>query len=304
MPKRTNAFQKLVLHVQKQLAADCEVTESAPVIDLHTGEPREVDILIKKLVAGEVLSIGVECIAHDRPATVEWVDEMIGKHQSLPTDVLVLVSESGFTESAARKAQIANVRTVAIGEARQLDWTTVVGKSARLFLARFDFSTSSCTLLLTEDQGGAKHSVGIDLKLVTPDGQPRGTAGDYGSLALRDIETVRQIMDRMTADGQRQGAFDITFAHPLLAIDGAGNGHEVLKLVFSFTATRRTDAIDLRHGTWGRTPVSYGQGTTGFGKTFLAIEEPEPKLLRGTLTFVDPGTGQEISRPLGPAGPA
>ena len=41
--------------------------------------------------------IGIECTAGGRPATVEWVNEMIGKHGELPVDKTILVSKSGFT---------------------------------------------------------------------------------------------------------------------------------------------------------------------------------------------------------------
>lgn len=300
MPKRTNAFQKLALHMQNQLSPDSDVRESVFLADRYSGEEREIDVVIRKSVAGHDLIISVDCIAHERPATIEWVDRMIGKHQSLPTDVLVLVSESGFTKSAQNKARLANVRAVSIREALDVDWTSIVGKSERLFFARFDFTPTGCTLLLKQDDGATKYSVGPELALASADGKRQGTVMDCARAALHDRKTATDIMDRMTKDGKGEGTFDIAFPDSVLAIDNAGNPHEVLKLEFTFSGTRVTDPIELKHGVWGETPIAYGEGSTGFGKTFLAIEEPAPKVLRGSVTFTDPASREPIVRALNP----
>ena len=97
MPKRSNEFQHLVTLIERLLAdPDARVTESKELIDRVTGELREVDIVIEWSDGVRDIVIGVECTATSRPASVEWVERMWGKHSSLPTDKLVLVSRSGF----------------------------------------------------------------------------------------------------------------------------------------------------------------------------------------------------------------
>ena len=54
----------------------------------------------------------MECRDWERPQTVEWVESMHGKHQSLPTNRLVLVSRSGFTKEAIEKAKSWNIETI------------------------------------------------------------------------------------------------------------------------------------------------------------------------------------------------
>lgn len=117
MPKRTNPFQTVVFLIQKNIAGQATVTQSAELADLVTGKSREVDVVIEATVAGHTIRIGVECRDWERkrrprPQTVEWVECMYGKHQSLPTDRLVLVSRSGFTEEAVKKARSYNIETV------------------------------------------------------------------------------------------------------------------------------------------------------------------------------------------------
>jgi hypothetical protein len=112
MPKRTNTFQTVVFMIKKHIASDAVVTESAELIDLVSGEKREVDICIEADVAGHTVRVCLECRDQQRPQTVSWVEEMQAKHSRLPTDRLVLVSNSGFTASARAKAQSFGIETV------------------------------------------------------------------------------------------------------------------------------------------------------------------------------------------------
>jgi hypothetical protein len=117
MPKRTNPFQTVIFLIQKNIAGQASVTQSAELTDLVTGRKREVDVVIEAIVAGHTIRIGLECRDWERkrrprPQTVEWVESMYGKHQALPTDRLVLVSRSGFTAEAVKKAHSYNIETV------------------------------------------------------------------------------------------------------------------------------------------------------------------------------------------------
>ncbi len=116
MPKRSNAYQKLIHLIHEQLAQGATVTESKALADGDAGVEREVDIVTEGNLAGAAIMVSVECRAHKRPSDVSWVDEMCGKHERLPTTHLVLLSESGFTPSARDKAAGRGA------EALSLDW--------------------------------------------------------------------------------------------------------------------------------------------------------------------------------------
>src|SRR5687768_1077461 len=103
MPKRSTEFQRLVFLLKKQLGPEITVTESKMLTDLVTGTEREVDICLEATVAGHNVAIGIECNEKGRRAGPGWVQEMRGKHERLPT-ALVLVSKSGFTKEAERVA--------------------------------------------------------------------------------------------------------------------------------------------------------------------------------------------------------
>jgi hypothetical protein len=105
MPKRTNTFQQVIYMIQRQLAGtNAVVTESKFLEHRHTGNAAEVDVVIEGKLAGQDVTLGIECTAGKRPATIEWVQQMIGKHQGMPISRSILVSQSGFTRNAKKHA--------------------------------------------------------------------------------------------------------------------------------------------------------------------------------------------------------
>jgi hypothetical protein len=93
MPQRTNEFQKLVYLVRKHSTAGSTVTESKLLRDSN-GYQREVDICIEDSIDGIPVTISIECCDLARPATVEWVERMKGKAQTV-TDTKIGVAASG-----------------------------------------------------------------------------------------------------------------------------------------------------------------------------------------------------------------
>lgn len=115
MPKRSNVFQDVVGMIQRQIAGIAAVEESGELENTRTRKKREVDIVVRGKLGGHDLVVGIE--AHDtstssRPATVEWVERMMGKHQNLGTDKVVLVSEIGFTKQALKLAAEEHIATL------------------------------------------------------------------------------------------------------------------------------------------------------------------------------------------------
>ncbi|WP_280831270.1 hypothetical protein [Mycolicibacterium frederiksbergense] len=114
MPKRSNVFQTVVKTIYEHLADGAAVVESEMLTNRLTGKKREVDVVIHTKSAGHELLIGVEATGQSDarrqsprkpdPVSVEWVEQMVAKHQNLPTDKVVLVSETGFSDQARELA--------------------------------------------------------------------------------------------------------------------------------------------------------------------------------------------------------
>src|SRR5947209_6249295 len=132
MPKRSNDFQKLSYLIHHQLTNKAIVTESKFLHDRAANIDREVDIVIETQVVDYPVTIGIECQGRGRVANVEWIEQMKSKHESLPTDRLILVSQSGFTEAARTKAQSFGIKTMTLGQAaRARSEERRVGKECR-----------------------------------------------------------------------------------------------------------------------------------------------------------------------------
>jgi hypothetical protein len=116
VPQRSNDFQRAIYAVQTHLAPDSRVEESDELIDLVSGERREVDVVIHGEVGGHQVTIGMECRNHQRRQSIGFVEEMKTKHDRLPTDSLILVSSSGFTKGALAKAASFNIHLVSPGQ--------------------------------------------------------------------------------------------------------------------------------------------------------------------------------------------
>lgn len=104
MPARTNKLQAVVFYVKEHVAPEgAEVTESKMLVDRDSGKLREVDVVVEHIVGDDPITISVEVIAWSKKASVTWVEQMLSKHQRMPTNRLVLVSWSGFSGTALDK---------------------------------------------------------------------------------------------------------------------------------------------------------------------------------------------------------
>jgi hypothetical protein len=150
MPKRTNPFQRLIYSIQNELSCEALVTESKMLPNIHTGSLAEVDIIIDIVSGGIPIIVSVECTTSTtRAATVEWIREMIGKHQDLPTNKLVLVSGSGYTEEAEAIAKAHGIEAMSFKDADSYDWSSMLSTlvdNPNLNIEKFDIKDRSWSL--------------------------------------------------------------------------------------------------------------------------------------------------------------
>ena len=139
--------------VRQQLAQPgVTVTESKLLMDAVLGVEREVDIVIEGELDGEPIVISMEVIERNRPASLPWVQEQIQKHRNLPTNRLILVSQSGFY----RPALAAISKEGGWVEAIQPNVITVDGNPVirSMSVTWMSYNTTGCTLRLRTPAGG------------------------------------------------------------------------------------------------------------------------------------------------------
>lgn len=124
MPKRSNAFQRLILVIYRQLQPPGgSVEESALLTERNGSTKREVDLLLKHRAFDMELRIAVECRGRRHKDDIQWIDGLIGKYRDLDVDKVVAVSKSGFSKGAAEKALSAGIETLTLQKALDTNWT-------------------------------------------------------------------------------------------------------------------------------------------------------------------------------------
>lgn len=101
-PKST-LFEQSIARIHKLLEeSNSKVTwdDRIPDPDNPT-QNRQIDITIRN---DDLITI-VECRLHKGRQDVKWIEELIGRQQSLMADSIIAVSSSGFTKGALAKAQ-------------------------------------------------------------------------------------------------------------------------------------------------------------------------------------------------------
>lgn len=123
VPKRTNAFQKLILRIYEQLALPTDKVEESVMVNERGSEvKREVDILLQRRVFGANMRIAVECRGRKDKDDIEWIDGLIGKYRDLDINVVFAVSKSGFTRAAVEKAKANRIETLTLKQALETNW--------------------------------------------------------------------------------------------------------------------------------------------------------------------------------------
>jgi len=200
MPRRSNEFQQLVCLIENQLADTAIVKESVLFTDTATKRDVEVDIVIRQTVNSIPICIGIECTSAGRPATVEWVRGIVGKHQTIPVDKTILVSRSGFTRQAIQRAEAENILPLTLEQATNLKWLEFLNPLTNLKLGAVKYSPMEGIVRFVSAE-----SVPENLKLV-PTARIKvaknkfvGTFGVYIQALLRRSDVFESIIRKWLA---------------------------------------------------------------------------------------------------------
>ena len=283
MPKRTNPFQHLFHHIYRQLGEGAVVTESGELPDRVTSTLREVDILVEQQIAGHKQLLGVECTSaieqgQRRAADVGWVEQMLAKHRDLPTDHLILVSETGFSKPAITKATFYRAETIVLGDALAEDWTQIAGKERELHHAEINHCFTCSFVVRNSDSKLEYRPARLNEIILLGDGWS-GTVGSLVDHMFAQSELRDLFFQRMTIDGTEPFWFNYTPPEgtAVYYVDESGDRKEWERLVVDVTSTRSSAVVQLRSGSIGEKRVAYGEGTGSAGKVMLSVVEENEK---------------------------
>jgi hypothetical protein len=300
VPKRTNTFQDVVSIIYEHLAGDASQEESVMLPNRVTGEMREVDVILRSRTAGHETVIAIEAASRSRRASVDWVEQMMGKHKHLPTDKVVLVAEAGFSKQAKALA-LAEQMVPLTPETLASDdpvydvvnslpslWPktiTLSPQGARVWVTRPDgeevwFKAPADLDLVTEDD-----AFSVDLVTFWWNMYHANFRAIIEQIGLADVaedldsEFVCQIGPPVTIglDGE---------THQLAArwVNGASQEfHRIKKIILHGKAVIRLSEIKLHHKRLGELDIryAYGEGDIGGAPALVVASEGE---LGGKLT--------------------
>jgi hypothetical protein len=267
MPARSNEFQRLITIIEQFInPPDATVTESKELLDKIVNRMREVDIVIEGRIGSHSIIVGIECTGGDesRPATLEWVEQMWGKHQSLPTDKLILVSQSGFSKSASLKAEWLGIKTYTLAEAENVDWPSVVRKFESIRMVNFlmPFITAINVICIGDPDTvlDVEKLKLPDSKLFDPFGNELGSPWAVANRWIVDPNLINKLEEVAFTDATTILKFERKMKEGVYLIDGTGVKWEVDALQIEAKCRKEVSTISLKQTSYGDAAVAHGKG--------------------------------------------
>ncbi|NIA69885.1 restriction endonuclease [Pelagibius litoralis] len=143
-------LEQLAVRIHKLIEpTGATVTWDEHISDPDTGSSRQIDGIIER--DGKIIHI--ECRDHKDPQDVMWIEELIGRRESLQADDIIAVSLSGFGQPALAKAKAKGIVTRTLSEMTDAEIETW-GKSAKLVTNYLEISELEFQLIVSYAQSG------------------------------------------------------------------------------------------------------------------------------------------------------
>ena len=271
MPKRTNDFQQVIYMLQRQLADQATVTESKLLQNKDTGAEAEVDVVIETVVNAMPLVIGVECTATKRPANIEWVQKIYGKHHSLPVHVTVLVSKNGYTKNALNQAEAFNMLALTIKEAEETQWVDVLDDLKTLALGYFRFTILNGKVHYDRSPASAPDLV-VSPHLIVNRGLPGDpiSFSELNKAIVSDSRMAPEVMRRWLtiAREKRPSQFEFIInwrpTQETIVTNNGEHAYRITQLDLTIKADIETTPLLLKPGEFSGEKIAYGTANNIF----------------------------------------
>ncbi len=291
MPRRSTLIQRVLFQLQRQLAPDASVEESAFLVERVSGTPREVDIVVRRIVGDHEILIAIECRDHRRKATVEWVEQMAMKHSVLPTSKLVLFARAGFSRTAESKAQSLGIDTYSLGEAEENDWSGLLGKDSGSPLAIWALRIKGCWLVLREDDQRRPHPACPGTAIFNTDGTVEGELREIIHSAIDgDGDFTQAAIEHATRERQIEFLANLSRDPSMFVLGTDGQLQEVIGLRILLEAHELPGQVQLCEGRYRGSPVAFGEWDSPAGQLTLSLVQPRNSAATGAISVVDPKT--------------
>jgi hypothetical protein len=271
MPKRTTPKQEVIALLRLLLAKEgCAITESAMLQDARTGLRREVDVVMECDIGDVQVTVSFEVIDHKRKADIIWVEQMLKKHEALPTDKLVLISWSGFSANARMFAGTEpNVLLIEVQES---------GQAKRLYMDSVALTIEKVFVTIRTPAGEAVRTlIEPETGLFDSSGAERpGAAFRLASEWLNQPPVVRKVLVDAHSHPERDRVKWFVVSGPIginglhLRHEESGELHPITAIEIAGPITWTQRPLDLTITRFG--DVLFGhQGTEVLGRRTLTV---------------------------------
>jgi hypothetical protein len=260
MPKRSTIRQAVIYYVKEHVAGPtATVTESKELFDADSQTMREVDIVVEDRVGDDDIIVSVEVRDHKRRQGTPFVDEMSAKHARMPTNKLLLVSWSGFSEPAHRKA-IAKGGSLVLLTPERLDEASV----PPLFVDEMTTTPSEVQVLAAGADGDLVKARGVpgNARLYDAARNDVGTIADLVNLLIQRSDAHRQaheMEDKSSLRAIEIGHEDLTGLGLHLHRSGSSEWHHLRALRAMWDARLKQAQLDFE--AWRLGPTAFAMAT-------------------------------------------
>lgn len=119
-------FEELAAKIQAELAPNSPILTNKKIMGKISRTKREVDILIPGNVAGYNIIIAISCKDHKKPVDVNLMASEKALFEDIGAHIKIIVSASGFTESAINIAKQADIKVYKLIDTGKHDWQSTI----------------------------------------------------------------------------------------------------------------------------------------------------------------------------------
>jgi hypothetical protein len=124
-------YEKAIAHIEES-AGNCTVIRDHKITG-RSGTQRQVDVWLDATVGNNhTVSVAIECKRYSAiPVAIKDIDAFVAFLDDVAAHKGVMISHSGFTDGATRRAAGANIelKTLTLEEAAEFDWDEYVADS-------------------------------------------------------------------------------------------------------------------------------------------------------------------------------
>jgi hypothetical protein len=127
-------YENAIAHIEESYE-NCTVTRNHRPVGRRSGVKRQVDVWLEATVGdNHVVTVAIECRRYEKPVTIKDIDAFCGFLDDVGANKGVMISHSGYTGGAEKRAQAAGIelRMLTIEQAEDFDWEEFVQDSCQM----------------------------------------------------------------------------------------------------------------------------------------------------------------------------